>query len=106
MPARWPGHSKVGAIIPDYRLAPEHKHPAAIDDCVAAYLGVLGEGVKASNIVIAGDSAGGALVMALLLRLQGKRHGDASGRDAALAVGGPRQQGLEPRGQGLSAIRS
>jgi len=66
------GHSKVGAIIPDYRLAPEHKHPAAIDDCQAAYLGVLSEGVKAGNIVIAGDSAGGALVMALLLRLKEK----------------------------------
>jgi acetyl esterase/lipase len=66
------GHSKVGAIIPDYRLAPEHKHPAAIDDCTAAYLGVLSEGVAAKNIIVAGDSAGGALVMALLLRLKEK----------------------------------
>ncbi len=64
------GHGKMGAIIPDYRLAPEHRHPAAIEDCVAAYLGVLSEGVKASNVVLAGDSAGGALAMGLLLRLK------------------------------------
>jgi acetyl esterase/lipase len=66
------GHGKIGAIIPDYRLAPEHRHPAAIDDCFAAYLGVLGEGVSAKNIVVAGDSAGGALAMALLLRIKEK----------------------------------
>lgn len=66
------GHAKVGAIVPDYRLAPEHRHPAAIEDCVAAYLGVLSEGVAANNIILAGDSAGGALAMALLLRLKEK----------------------------------
>ncbi|MEQ1782549.1 MAG: alpha/beta hydrolase [Hyphomonadaceae bacterium] len=64
------GHAKTGAIIPDYRLAPEHRHPAAVDDCVAAYLGVLGESMKASNVIVAGDSAGGALAMAMLLRLK------------------------------------
>ena len=64
------GHARTGAIIPDYRLAPEHRHPAALDDCVAAYQGVLGESMKASNIVVAGDSAGGALAMAMLLRLK------------------------------------
>ena len=64
------GHARTGAIIPDYRLAPEHRHPAAVDDCVAAYLGVLGESMKASNIIIAGDSAGGALAMATLLKLK------------------------------------
>lgn len=64
------GHAKVGVIIPDYRLAPEHRHPAAVEDCVAAYLGVMGEGVKAANVIVAGDSAGGALVLAMLLRLR------------------------------------
>jgi len=64
------GHARVGAIIPDYRLAPEHQHPAAMEDCVAAYLGVMGEGVKATNVIVAGDSAGGALVLAMLLRLR------------------------------------
>ena len=64
------GHARTGAVIPDYRLAPEHRHPAAVDDCVATYLGVLGESMKASNIIVAGDSAGGALAMAMLLRLK------------------------------------
>ena len=64
------GHAKVGAIIPDYRLAPEHRHPAAVEDCVAAYLGMLGEDMKASNVLLAGDSAGAALAMATVLRLR------------------------------------
>ena len=64
------GHARTGAIIPDYRLAPEHRHPAAVDDCVAAYMGVLGESMKASNVIVAGDSAGGALAVAMLLRLK------------------------------------
>ncbi len=64
------GHAKVGAIIPDYRLAPEHRHPAAVEDCVAAYLGMMGEGVKASSVIVAGDSAGGALAVASLLKLR------------------------------------
>jgi acetyl esterase/lipase len=64
------GLAKIGAIIPDYRLAPEHRHPAALEDCVAAYLGVLGEGIKGQNIILAGDSAGGALAVATALRLK------------------------------------
>jgi len=64
------GHAKIGAILPDYRLAPEHPHPAAVEDCVAAYLGMLGEDVKAHNVILAGDSAGGALAMATVLRLR------------------------------------
>ena len=63
-------HAKIGAILPDYRLAPEHRHPAAVEDCVAAYLGMLGEDVKAHNVIIAGDSAGAALAMATVLRLR------------------------------------
>jgi hypothetical protein len=51
-----------------YRLAPEHLYPAALDDCMAAYRWLLDQGVDASRIVVAGDSAGGNLTLALLLR--------------------------------------
>jgi len=50
-----------------YRLAPEHPHPAAIEDAVAAYRFVLGEGVAPAHVAFAGDSAGGGLVVAALL---------------------------------------
>lgn len=54
----------------DYRLAPEHPYPAALEDAVAGYRELLAEGIPAEQIVIAGDSAGGnlALVTAIALR--------------------------------------
>jgi len=58
------------ALIPDYRLAPEHPYPAAPDDCHAAYRGLLAEGVDPKNIVLAGDSAGGNLVLVTLCRVR------------------------------------
>ena len=53
-----------------YRLAPEHPYPAALDDCVAAYEGLLASGIAPGRIVLVGDSAGGNLALALLLRLR------------------------------------
>ncbi len=52
----------------DYRLAPEHPFPAAVDDAVAGYRWLLEQGRKPGSIVIAGDSAGGGLTIAMLVK--------------------------------------
>jgi acetyl esterase/lipase len=57
-------------FAPEYRLAPEHPFPAAIDDVVAVYHAIIESGVDPKRLVVAGDSAGGGLTMALLLRLR------------------------------------
>jgi len=62
--------SRCRGLMPSYRLAPEHRYPAALDDCMAAYRWLLAQGHDAGRIVVAGDSAGGNLTLALLLRLR------------------------------------
>ena len=60
-------------LTPDYRVAPEHPYPAALEDAVSAYQWLLGQGWFAEDIIVAGDSAGGGLAMALCHYL--KDHG-------------------------------
>jgi epsilon-lactone hydrolase len=62
--------SSTGVLVPDYRLAPEHPFPAALDDALRAYRWLLERGVAPSSIVVAGDSAGGSLALSLLLKLE------------------------------------
>jgi monoterpene epsilon-lactone hydrolase len=61
-------HARLFAL--DYRLAPEHKFPAQLEDAITAYTRLLAEGVSPRNLVIAGDSAGGHLALACLLKLR------------------------------------
>jgi epsilon-lactone hydrolase len=58
------------AITLDYRLAPEHPYPAAVDDARAAYEGLLAQGIDPGRIALAGESAGGGLAVATLLALR------------------------------------
>jgi epsilon-lactone hydrolase len=62
--------ARASALLPRYRLAPEHPYPAMVEDAVAAYLWLIEDGTPPEGIVIAGESAGGGLVCAVLLALR------------------------------------
>jgi acetyl esterase/lipase len=62
--------SEARTLIIDYRLAPEHPFPAGLDDALTAYFWLLAQGARADQIALAGDSAGGGLVLATLLALR------------------------------------
>ncbi|HEX6277099.1 MAG TPA: alpha/beta hydrolase [Polyangiaceae bacterium] len=57
-------------VFPLYRLAPEHPFPSALEDVLAVYRALLESGTRPSDVVVAGDSAGGNLALALLLTLR------------------------------------
>ncbi len=57
-------------LTPDYRVAPEHPYPAALEDAVASYQWLLNQGYFGDQIILAGDSAGGGLAMALCMYLK------------------------------------
>lgn len=61
---------KINALLPEYRLAPEHPFPAGLDDCVAVYRALLADGIAPQDIIVGGDSAGGGLTVALMLALR------------------------------------
>jgi epsilon-lactone hydrolase len=58
----------VRALVFDYRLTPEHTHPAQVDDAIAAYRSLLDQGIDAGYIAFTGDSSGGGLVITTQLR--------------------------------------
>jgi monoterpene epsilon-lactone hydrolase len=60
----------AGVVVPDYRLAPEHTFPAAIEDAVAAYGWMLDRGIEPERVTLSGDSSGGGLVVSVLLTLK------------------------------------
>jgi len=70
MVSRLSSAAKARALSVGYRLAPEHPHPAAVEDAVAAYRWLISNGVEPARIVIGGDSAGGGLTVATLVALR------------------------------------
>ncbi len=68
--ARLSRASNARVLVIDYRLAPEHPHPAAVEDSVIAYRWMLAQGLKATRITVAGDSAGGGLTVATLVAIR------------------------------------
>ncbi len=62
--------ARARVLLINYRLAPEHPFPAAVDDAVMAYQFLLDQGVKPAQIMVAGDSAGGGLAIATLVAVR------------------------------------
>ena len=85
------GHIAVrtgaAAFVPDYRLAPEHPFPAAVEDARAAYRGLARQGV--ADITLAGDSAGGGLALALLSLTVAEARGGGGQHPKGAAVMSP-----------------
>ncbi len=60
----------TSALVPDYRLAPEHPFPAALEDAVRAYVWMLDRGTAPEHVTVAGDSAGCGVVLSMLQTLR------------------------------------
>jgi acetyl esterase/lipase len=61
------GAAHTAALVPEYRLAPEHPFPAAVEDATRAYLWILDRGIAPSAVTIAGDSSGAHLALSMLI---------------------------------------
>jgi monoterpene epsilon-lactone hydrolase len=70
MVARFARAARCRALLFDYRLAPEHPFPAALEDALTSYRWLLAQGYEPGKIAIAGDSAGGGLAIATLIALR------------------------------------
>lgn len=70
MAGRLASHLGCEVVVVDYRRAPEHPFPAAVDDCLVSYQASLESGLSPERLALVGDSAGGGLVLAVLQRAQ------------------------------------
>lgn len=68
--AKFSDQCRIRSLLFDYRLAPEHPFPEALDDCVSAYRWLLDQGYPADHIIVGGESAGATLTLSLLLALK------------------------------------
>ena len=83
-------------FAPDYRLTPEHPHPAQIDDALAAYRFLLAQGMAPSRLIVGGDSAGGQLMLMTIAKLRA-----AGLPQPALGIGLSPWTDTRPRGASL-----
>lgn len=81
--ARLSHDTGLAVLVLDYRLGPEHQHPAALDDALAAMTWLADQGIPADRVVVAGDSAGGGLTLATLAALRDR--GDQAAAGVALS---------------------
>ena len=77
--ARISAEAKIKCLSIDYRLAPEHPFPAAINDTYSAYEWLVNEGINPEHIIVSGQSAGGGLCLALLLKIKDKNFSQPKG---------------------------
>ena len=91
--------AKARTLAIEYRLAPEHPFPAALDDALSAWNFLRKSGIAAEHIAVGGDSAGGGLTVALINRLRDAGERGPGLRLADLAMDRPDAVGLDTRHQ-------